>query len=162
MAQKKYTPRTLAKAVQRYFDSISREEALTERKATGELDKYGHAVYADMPVLNRLGQPVVRLVFLEPPTVSALCLALRIHRSTWADYAKDPAFADTTTHAQGVMRAWNEQQLLTRPGKDIPGIKFNLEVNYGCREKQAATPTGMTVEEYLQSLEDQGEGGQAF
>lgn len=162
MAQKKYTPRTLAKAVQRYFDSISREEPMTERKATGEKDSYGHPIFADEPVRNRLGKPVVRLVFLEPPTVSALCLALKIHRSTWADYAKDPAFADTTTHAQGVMRAWNEQQLLTRPGKDIPGIKFNLENNYGYRDKQAVAVTGMTVEEYLQSLDERGEGGQMF
>lgn len=162
MAQKKYTPRTLAKAVQRYFDSISREEPMTERIATGEKDSYGHPVFADQPVLNRLGEPVVRLVFLEPPTVSALCLALKIHRSTWADYARDPDFADTATHAQGVMRAWNEQQLLTRPGKDIPGIKFNLENNYGYREKQTLAAIGMTVEEYLQSLDERGEGGQEF
>lgn len=162
MAQKKYTPRKLAKAVQRYFDSISRDEPVTERRATGEVDKYGHPVYEDVPVCNRLGEPLVRLVFLEPPTVSGLCLTLGIHRSTWADYASKPEYADTTTHAQGVMRAWNEQQLLTRPGKDIPGIKFNLENNYGYREKQAVAVAGMTVEEYLQSLDEQGEGGQAF
>lgn len=162
MAQKKYTPRTLAKAVQRYFDSISRDEPVTERKATGELDKYGHPVYADEPVCNKLGEPLVRLVFLEPPTVSSLCLALGIHRSTWADYASKPEYADTTTHAQGVMRAWNEHQLLTRPGKDIPGIKFNLENNYGYRDKQAVAVTGMSVEEYLRTLDEQGEGGQEF
>lgn len=162
MAQKKYTPRTLAKAVQRYFDSISRDEKVTERKDTGEKDKYGHPVYADEPVCNRLGEPLVRLVFLEPPTVSALCLALGIHRSTWAEYAKKTEYSDTTTYAQGVMRAWNEQQLLTRPGKDIPGIKFNLENNYGYRDKQDMALVGMSVEEYLRSLDEQGEGGQEF
>ena len=78
MAQKKYTPRALLKAVQRYFDSISRDEPVTERTATGELDKYGHPVYADTPVCNRLGEPLVRLLFLEPPTVSSMCLALGI------------------------------------------------------------------------------------
>lgn len=162
MAQKKYTPRTLAKAVQRYFDSISRDEKVTERKATGEVDKYGHPVYAEEPVCNRLGEPLVRLVFLEPPTVSSLCLALGIHRSTWAEYAKDQKFSDTTSYAQGVMRAWNENQLLTRPGKDIPGIKFNLENNYGYREKQSMAVAGMSVEEYLRTLDEQEDGGQEF
>ncbi len=157
MAVKKYTPRTLGKAVQWYFDSISRDEPVVERKPTGELDKYGHPVYADEPVMNRLGQPLVRLVFLEPPTVSAMCLALGIHRSTWADYCQDEKFSDTTSYAQGVMRAWNENQLLTRPGKDIPGIKFNLENNYGYRDRQAVIATGMSVEQYLRSLGEEGE-----
>ena len=162
MAQKKYTPRTLGKAVQRYFDSISRDEPVLERKPTGELDKYGHPVYADESVTNRLGEPLVRLVFLEPPTVSAMCLALGIHRSTWAEYANKPEYADTTSYAQGVMRAWNERELLVRPGKDIGGIKFNLENNYGYRDRQAVICSGMSVEEYLRSLEEQGEGGQEF
>lgn len=156
MAVKKYTPRTLGKAVQRYFDSISRDEPVTERKPTGELDKYGHPVYADVPVCNRLGEQLERLVFLEPPTVSAMCLALGIHRSTWADYCQDESFSDTTSYAQGVMRAWNENQLLTRPGKDIPGIKFNLENNYGYRDRQSVITPGMSVEQYLRSLGEEG------
>lgn len=162
MAQKKYTPRGLEKAVRRYFDSISRDVPVTVRGATGELDKFGHKVYADVPVVNRLGEPVVRIEYFEPPTVSNLCLYLGIHRSTWAEYAKDPAFSDTATYARGVMRAWNEQQLLTRPGKDVRGIEFNLENNFGYREKKDVAVAGMSVEEYLRTLEESGEGGQEF
>ena len=156
MAVKKYTPRALGKAVQRYFDSISRVVPVTERKDSGEKDKYGHPVYVDEPVCNRLGEPLERLEFLEPPTVSAMCLALEIHRSTWADYCKDESFSDTTSYAQGVMRAWNERELLVRPGKDIPGIKFNLENNYGYRDRQDVIATGMSVEQYLRSLGEEG------
>lgn len=162
MAQKKYTPRTLDKAVRRYFNSISREVPLTRREATGELDKYGHKVYADVPVRNRLGEPVVRIEYFEPPTVSSLCLYLGIHRSTWSDYAKDPEFSDTATYARGVMRAWNEQELLTRPGKDIRGIEFNLENNFGYRDKKDVAVSGQSVEEFLRSLEQAGAGGQEF
>lgn len=135
MARKKYTPKAFARAVERYFDSISRDAPVTEQVATGEVDRYGHPVFEPVPVTNRLGELLVRREFLVPPTVSDLCVALGIHRSTWAEYAKDPAFSDTTTHAQGVMRAWNEQQLLTRSGKDVRGIEFNLTNNFGYKDQ---------------------------
>lgn len=172
---RKFTPGKLAAAVQRYFDSISRDIQVCDKVPTGELDRYGHPLFRDEPAYNRLGKPIMRQEFLEPPTVSGLCLALGIHRSTWAEYAKDAEYSDTTTYAQGVMRAWNEQQLLTRSGKDVRGIEFNLSNNFGFRDKvevelgeqsrKAVAREPMTLEERRRLLEEiasewnDGEGG---
>lgn len=163
MAEKKYTPRSLKKAVERYFASITRIVPLTEPYDTGEKDKMGHAIYAQRPVTNTLGEQVEITEYLVPPSVGGLCEHLGIHRATWANYCdreKNPEMFDTTTQAQGRMRAWNEQQLLTRSGKDIKGIIFNLENNYGYREKQSVEITG-GVEDYLRKLAESG-GGQEF
>lgn len=162
MAQKKYTPRSFAKAVKRYFDSISREVVVTEKKPTGELDRYGHMIFEDVEVVNRLGQVMTRIEFLLPPTVSGLCVALKIHRSTWADYGKDPDFADTVACAGGLMRAWLEEQSLMRQGKDFRGVEFNLIHNFGVGKESATCDSGGSVEDYLDRLEAAGEGGQEF
>lgn len=160
MAEKKYTPRTLKKAVDTYFASISRTVPLTEPRDSGARDKMGHVIYEQAPVINSLGKQVEVTEYLVPPSVGGLCEYLGIHRATWANYCdreKNPEMFDTTTQAQGRMRAWNEQQLLTRSGKDIKGIIFNLENNYGYRERQSVEVTG-GVEEYLRNLSDGGRG----
>jgi len=162
VAQKKYTGRSFAKAVKRYFDSISREVVVTEKKPTGQLDGYGHPVFEDVEVTNRLGEQVKRIEFLVPPTVSGLCVALRIHRSTWSDYAKDPEFADTVACAGGLMRAWLEEQSLVRAGKDFRGVEFNLVHNFGVGKETSGSDMGGSVEDYLDALEAAGEDGQTF
>lgn len=161
-AQKKYTPRTLDKAVRKYFASISRQKVLMEMAPTGRLDKYGHPEMSQQPILNGLGEPITVTEFLIPPDVGGLCQYLGIHRSTWSDYANDPAYADTATYARGVMRAWNERELLTREGKNTRAIEFNLIHNYGYGQIQNAGGTGKTLEDYLQELAQSGEGGQEF
>lgn len=160
---KKYTPRTLSKAVERYFDSITREITVTEKRETGQRDDKGHMIYETVPVKNKLGEPVTVTEYVVPPTVGSLCAYLGIHRSTWAEWCdkqKHPEFSDTTTHAVGRMRAWNEEQLLTRSGKDIKGVIFNLENNYGYRERLGVTDD--TVEDFLQRLTEEGTGCQTF
>ena len=149
---RKYTPNTLKKAVNGYFDSISRLVPLTEKKNTGRKDGDGHVIYEEVPVL-------------VPPTVGGLCEHLGIHRSTWADYCDaqlHPEFSDTTTHARGRMRAWLEEQLLTR--KDVKGIVFDLQNNYGYHDKKeielggraakAVTAASMPLEERQSVLEE--------
>ena len=140
---RKYTPNTLKKAVNGYFDSISRLVPLTEKRNTGRKDSDGHVIYEEVPVLKHLG----------------------IHRSTWADYCDaqlHPEFSDTTTHARGRMRAWLEEQLLTR--KDVKGIVFDLQNNYGYHDKKeielggraakAVTAASMPLEERQSVLEE--------
>lgn len=164
-APKKYTDKTLNTAVNKYFKSISREVPLTEKKDSGEKDEMGHVIWEDVPVLNQLGKQIVQTEYVIPPTVGGLCQFLGIHRSTWADYCdheKYPEFSDTTTRAQGCMRTWNEEQLLTRPGKEIKGIIFNLENNYGYAEKQNMVVSGGGVEDYIRALQENGEGEQQF
>lgn len=159
-APKKYTPEKLEKAVKRYFRSISREVEVTEKKPTGQRDKMGHMIYEDVVVLNALGKPVKVTEYLVPPTVGGLSEFLGIHRDTWNDYCdheKHPEFSDTTTYAQGRMHAYLERECLTRSGKDLKGVLFNLENNFGYKERMELTND--TVESFLQrQLEAEGSG----
>ena len=133
---KKYTKKTLAEAVERYFASITRIVTMTELVETGERDDKGHKIFERRPITNSLGEEAKVEEYIVPPTVGGLCQFLGIHRSTWAEYCdheQHPEFSDTTTHARGRMRAWCEEQLLTR--KDVKGIVFNLQNNYDYRER---------------------------
>lgn len=134
---KKYTKKTLSDGVERYFLSITRTVPVTEKRETGRLDSRGHMIYEQVPVVNNLGQEATVTEYIVPPTVGGLCAFLGIHRSTWAGYcdpAQHPEFSDTATRARGRMRAWREEQLLLR--KDVKGIIFDLQNNYGYSERR--------------------------
>lgn len=134
---KKYTERTLRKAVEAYFDSITREVAMTEKVDTGRKDADGHKIFENVPVINKRGEQVKITEYLVPPTVGGLCEHLGIHRSTWAEYCDEnahPEFSDTTTRTRGRMREYLEQQLLIR--KDVKGVIFSLQNNYGYTERR--------------------------
>lgn len=149
----------LRRAVDKYFDSITREVVKTEKRETGERDEMGHMIYEDVPVLNKLGKPLVITEYIIPPTVGDLCEFLKIDRATWSRYCdseKYPEFCNTTTRARGRMMSWNEKELLTREGKDCKGIIFNLENNYGYKERQSVDVHG-SLESYLSQA---GESGQ--
>lgn len=169
-----YNARTLKTAVDKYFKSISRTTVLTEAKATGVKDEYGHMTYEMVPVLNDNGDEVFRVDWIYPPSVEDLTIFLGITVQTWNNYCNEelhPEFFDTTSRAQGRLRAWNVRELLTRPGKDVRGITFNLQNNYGYSERrevelgERATKTvataAMSSEEkwaVLQSLMEQADG----
>ena len=97
--------------------------------------------------------------YLVVPSVGGLCEFLGIHRSTWAEYCSQEEFSDTTTRVQGRLRAWREEQLLTR--KDVKGIIFDLENNYGYKEHRDVRITG-SVEDFLKTQLEQGEEAQRF
>lgn len=139
-APRKYkTAKALRLAVERYFDSITREVTVTEKKDSGQRDENGHVIYEDVPVINKLGEEVIVTEYIVPPTVQGIAEFLGIHRSTWDNYCdpdKHPEFFDTTTRARGRMRAWREEQILTRPGKDVKGIIFDLQNNFGMTDRR--------------------------
>lgn len=149
---RKYTPKKLREKVNEYFDSITRIVEVTEQVPTGNLDSKGHMIFETRPVLNRLGLPAQVEEYIIPPTVGGLCEFLGINRSTWAEYCntdKHPEFSNTTTRTRGRMRAYLELQLLTRSGKDVKGIIFDLQNNYGYKEKLEIGVDG--VEAFLRS-----------
>lgn len=136
-AQKKYTKAGLAKAVKRYFASISRKVPLTERVDSGQKDDHGHVIYEEKPVLNQLGEQIEVLEYLTPPGIRDLCLFLGIHGSTWSEWRnaeKYPEFQDIIEEVDDLLYADRQQRLLTEP-KTARGVIFDLQVNHGCQTK---------------------------
>ena len=134
---RKYTPQALRRAVSRYFRSITRTQTVTEPVATGVKDGDGHMIYEQRPVLNDLGEEITYKRYLLPPSITDLCLFLGIHPSTWSEWSKHdthPEYEDATEYARQTILAWNKRELLTREGKDVRGIIFNLTANFGMRE----------------------------
>ena len=159
---KKYSEKTLAKAVNQYFASITRIVTVTEMIETGERDDKGHKIYERRAIMNSLGKEAKVEEYIVPPTIGAICEFLGIHRSTWAEYCDrdlHPEFSDTTTRARGRIHAYLEREMLTRQGKDLKGVLFNLENNFGYKERLEVVND--TVESFLQSQMEQG-GGQQF
>ena len=157
-APKKYkTARALKKAVDAYFDGITRVKPLTEMVPTGALDKYGHPVCEPKEVVNRLGKPVMVEEFLLPPSWSDLATFLGVHRSTltaWRSEEDYPEFSDTAMWAWGRIHAYLERESLTREGKDLKGVLFNLENNFGYKERLEVQSS---VEDYLRKAEEEGQ-----
>lgn len=134
---KKYrSDKALREAVEGYFASISRIRPIMEERRTGEKDKYGHFVTEWVPVLDGRGVKMKEREFVQPPTAGGLCAWLGISRDTWAQYCGLPQFEETTTWARETLRLYLEQQLLTREGKNLQGVIFSLQNNYGYAEKK--------------------------
>lgn len=141
--EKKYSARSFEDALKRYFEGISRVRTVTEPVGTGRMDRYGHEIMAQRPVKNLRGETVTVTEFVEPPTVGGLCAALEISRATWMRYHEGPTAA-AAAWADDVLRTWNERELLTREGRNLQGVIFNLQNNYGYSSKIQA-PDGADV-----------------
>lgn len=129
---KKYTKKSLQEAVDGYFSSISR--TVTARDEQGEL------------MYNDAGFEIKITQYIRPPSVGGLCLHLGIDRSTWQNYADTslhPDLAGVVAQARMRMEAYLEEQLLTRE-KNVQGLIFNLQNNYGWREKREVELGGET------------------
>ncbi len=163
------TSKALRAAAEEYFDAISRTVEVTEMVPTGEMDNKGHAVLEAKKVCNDRGEVIRTREFLIPPTVVGLCLYLHIHGSTWArwcDHEAHPELEEATEWVRAVMRAWNEEQLLTRGDKGVKGIMFNLQNNYGYSQKlevetgpQTRKEQVLTTQEKLKLLRELWEEG---
>lgn len=133
---KKYTDKTFEEAVERYFKSIS-----GMREARNGLGQ---------PILNDDGEPIMARVYAVPPTISGICLFLDIDRSTWQNYGdaeSEPKKAAVVRNARARIEAYLEEQLLTRE-KSVQGIIFNLQNNYGWKNKtevEIGAETGKSV-----------------
>lgn len=136
---KKYrSDKALREAVEGYFDSISRVRTVMEAYNTGEKDAWGHFIPEWRPVTNAKGEPMKEREYVIPPTAGGLCAHLEISRETWAKYCDkslNPQFAETTEWAREQLLSWREKELMLRPGKDVKGLLFDLQVNYGVGRK---------------------------
>ncbi len=142
---RKYTAKSLRKAVERYFDSITREVDLTEKVDSGKRDSYGHVIYDTVKITNKLGEVAKATEYLVPPTLGGLCSFLKIDQSTWSRWCdKDtyPEYEQIITQTRERLLTWRQEQVLLR--KDVKGLIWDLETNYGCGQKSDSAPQ-MTV-----------------
>ena len=136
--KKSYTPKALSEAVDRYFASIRRTVAATEKVETGEK---GNRTVEERPILNDLGEPIHYREYIVAPTLWGLCEALGISPSAWAKYCDAvlcPEYREAVQRAAGLMREWKEQALLTR--KDVRGVIYHMQNHLGGLDE---LPTGM-------------------
>lgn len=131
--RKKYTKKSLKLEIDRYFGSISRVVQATEMVDSGKRDDRNRAIMKPVPIKNDEGDPIMVTEYIVPPSVSGLCLYLGIDRSTWQNYRTD--FPEVTEEARARIEVYLEGELLTRE-KSVQGIIFNLQNNYGWRQKQ--------------------------
>lgn len=150
---KKYkSDKALRDTVKAYFDSISRIRTVMEVYSTGEKDKWGHFVQEQRPVTNAQGETMQEREYLIPPTVGGLCAFLEISRETWAKYCDKslhPQFAETTEWAREQLLSWREKELMVRPGKDVKGLLFDLQANYGIGGKDVSAPSDQREDDPL-------------
>lgn len=138
--KKKYaTAAALRRAIRSYIDSISKIEPVMERYLTGTKDAWGHDEYAWRQATNQDGEVVMRRVFHVPPTAAGIREHIGVSKSTWAEYGDrklHPELCEVVEEAREVLQKWREEQLLTRAGKDVRGIIFDLQANYGMSERK--------------------------
>jgi len=148
--KRKYTGKTLRREVERYFKSISMSHAaMTESGAV---------------IFNDLGDTVQVISYVIPPTVSGLCRYLGIDRHTWVNYQDEkqyPELQPAVQMARDRMEEYLEIELLTRE-KNVRGVIFNLQNNYGWRQKvetelgretrKAMAAESMSIEEKLRYI----------
>ena len=118
------TAKSLERAIEKYFRSIS---------ATVPM-----AGIDGREILNDNGEPIMKVEYLIPPSVVSMCLYLGIDKRTWANYsnpALHPEFAEVTARAMLRHEAYLVEQSIVRE-KSVSGILFNLENNYGYKQKK--------------------------
>ena len=137
---RKYTAKQFREACRRYFVKITTLVPMVD--ALGQ------------NVLDIAGNPVVRMAYAIPPTISGLCLELKIDRRTWQNYAdpeknrtakeeaegKPSAYSEVCDDVRLRIEAYLEEQLLIRE-KSLQGIIFNLQNNYGWSERHQHSQT---------------------
>lgn len=158
--QRKYKPKELEQAVERYFDSIRVVQPLIvaepdlKMQPDGtygvELDAFGHPKKRYVQKIAMDGTPATEEIWLKKPSMAGLCLYLGIHRSTWAEYGKKKAYADTVERARGRVEEFLAGKVLEK--SSAAGAKFSLQHNCGWKERQEISLDEKTREAVSQKM----------
>lgn len=144
-----------------YFRSITYEQVLTELYDTGERTNKGKPIMAERELCDMDGKPIKVTRYAVAPTRQGICLALGISKDTWENYRDAmqadtyPGFADVCARAELRIEAYLAEEVTQRRG-NVNGIVFNLQNNYGWREKKDITVHD-SVEKYLTQLDEAGD-----
>lgn len=118
------------KAVDGYFESITRERKLTEWVDSGERTNKGKPLMVERDVIGPDGQPVMVVEYLTPPSLTSLMVTIGIKsKATWHDYKQREGYRDVCEAAKLICESYLEEQSIIR---DNPrGVIQNLMSNYG-------------------------------
>lgn len=179
---RKMTARALKKKIDAYFDAIRAEKpmyvkvpVMTEDDCGIKypvLDAFGHEKMMFEQVVTADGNPATETIWVEPPSIIGLCMALGVDRATfyrWCNPGDEPdeeekEFCNIATRARGRIEAYltakTEEKCAAR------GAIANLEANFGWKRRKeigldeqtqrAVAMTAMTTEEKLQELQRMG------
>ena len=175
---KAYTAAKLEKAIEAYFDSISYEEPATRSETVTDdagnvvLDRMGHPAVRILRIRRRDGTAATVTKWLEPPSITSLCLYLGIDVKTFERYGKasgddeSERICRAITRARGRVEAYLTERL--EDGKASRGAIFNLQQNFGWKDRKeisldpqtreaVTAPKTMTMAERLQILREVGD-----
>jgi hypothetical protein len=97
----------------------------------------GEIKVEELEVRNDNGEPVMKTKWLQKPKMTSLFLSLGIDKSTWSRYADskaNPKHAMICEYAKMRCEEYLEDQLITKE-KGVQGVIFNLQHNYGWKER---------------------------
>ena len=157
------TAEALEKAVQAYFDSISRLEIVKIPKETEKRDEYGHKIVKLVAVKGENGQKIRKRVFYVPPEIFGLTTALGISTDTWRRYGEDEKLSEVVSWAEELMEGWKNRELLQRENKRTSGLIYEMERNHRRKHSEdtdaRVTPLAALTDAQLIALASQtGEG----
>lgn len=179
---RKMTARALKKRIDAYFDSIRAEKPMLVKvpvmmedengRKYPELDAFGHEKMMFEQVVTADGKPATETIWVEPPSIIGLCMAIGVDRATfyrWCNPGDDTGeeekeFCNIATRARGRIEAYLTAK--TEEKSAARGAIANLEANFGWKRRKeigldeqtqrAVAMTAMTTEEKLQELQKMG------
>lgn len=144
-APRKYkSARTLEKAVQNYWKSISFEKPVIISTPTGEVDERGNVKFVTKMLtmgedgrvrVDGLGKPRTVVEYIEEPSAAGLCLFLGISKDTWARYAESEDLGPICAKFKLRMESHLLSKLDGNSVKNVQGVIFNLKNNYGYQDR---------------------------
>ena len=179
---RKMTARALKKRIDAYFDSIRAEKPMLVKvpvmmedengRKYPVLDAFGHEKMMFEQVITADGKPATETIWVEPPSIIGLCMAIGVDRTTfyrWCNPGDEPdegekEFCNIATRARGRIEAYLTAK--TEEKSAARGAIANLEANFGWKRRKeigldeqtqrAVAMTAMTTEEKLQELQKMG------
>lgn len=179
---RKMTARALKKRIDAYFDSIRAEKPMLVKVPVmiedenginyPLLDEFGHERMMFKQVITADGKPAKETIWVEPPSIIGLCMAIGVDRATfyrWCNPGDEPGeeekeFCNIATRARGRIEAYLTAK--TEEKSAARGAIANLEANFGWKRRKeigldeqtqrAVAMTAMTTEEKLQELQKMG------
>jgi hypothetical protein len=130
----------LDKAINYYFDSITKTSPVFDHVVTGyEDEEKKKPIIEKQPRLNNVDEQLLYTEYFEIPSITGLCQSIGITRDTWNTYEKREGFFDSIKRAKERIEKYNVEQLYRKD--QVTGVIFNLKNNFGWADRQEIQST---------------------